>query len=121
MDAAQTRIFYAFHPDQLYIQRVLANLPAAEQAQLNAAVEVVRKTGYASGVDPRGIAIIAAPVFDNTGLSAALALISTRDALSIDADSRERRVLSRTADELSTELGGVNPLSTATPDVRASS
>jgi DNA-binding IclR family transcriptional regulator len=119
MDAAQTRVFYAFHPDQLYIQRLLANLPSADHDRLSAATHDVRQNGYASAVNPRGIAILAVPIFDHAGMCAALALISTRDALSTDANSSELNALKRTAAELSDEMGGTEPR--ANQKLRASS
>jgi len=110
MDTAQARVFYAYHPDQLYIERLLANLPIRERQQLSSTVTEVRRSGSATAVNRRGIAIIAAPIFDNSGLCATLALVSTRDVLSVDANSTELRALRQTADELTTELDGSRPV-----------
>ena len=107
MEAAQTHVFYAFHPDQIYIQRLFANLPPTDHARITEAIHEVRLAGHATTITPRGIAIIAAPIFDPSGLCAALALISTRDAMSVDANSTELRALKRTTLELTTAMGGV--------------
>ena len=115
MTTAQARIFYAYHPDQLYIERLLANLPTDERQQLSAAIDDVRQTGYAAVINPRGIAIIAVPVFDSSGICATLALLSTRDVLSTDVNSNELRALRKTAGELTNELGGTHPPLQANP------
>jgi len=114
MDTAQARVFYAYHPDQLYIERLLANLPHHEHRQLITAIEHARAQGYATVTNARGIAILAAPIFDNAGLAAALALLSTRDVLSTDPHSAELRALRRTAGDITRELGGSAPEFSAT-------
>jgi DNA-binding IclR family transcriptional regulator len=109
METAQASIFLAYHPDQLYIERLQANLPAADRDRLAARAAAARQAGYAPKITTRGIAILAAPVFDSHGLCAALAVLSTRDVLSVDATSAELRTLLETAAELTTELGGTSP------------
>jgi len=71
--------------------------------------DIRRQSGSASAVNRRGIAIIAAPIFDISGLCATLALVSTRDVLSVDANSNELRALRQTADEVTKELDGSRP------------
>jgi len=110
MDTAQARIFYAYHPDQLYIERLLANLPYHEHHELTTSVNDVRRNGCATAVNARGIAILAAPLFDNTGLTAALALLSTRDVLSTDPRSAELGALRRTAADITAQIGGSGPV-----------
>jgi len=109
VDTAQALVFYAFHPDQLYMERLLANLPDHQRRELFASVEEVRRTGYATAVNARGIAVLAAPIFDSSGLCAALALLATRDVLSTEAGSAELRTLCATAAELTEEVGGSSP------------
>lgn len=108
MSASQAKIFYTFHPDQLYMQRLLANLPRDSLEELMGEVDEIRRTGFVSSVNPRGIAILAVPVFDSSGLCAALALLSTREALDINSESAELRVLRNTARELSAEMGATD-------------
>jgi len=54
MDTAQAKIFYAYHPDQLYIERLLANLPINTRQELISSVSEVRRSGWASAVNQRG-------------------------------------------------------------------
>ena len=109
MDTAQARIFYAYHPDQLYIERLLANLPHHEHQQLTTHIQHTRTHGYTTTTNTRGITILAAPVFDNAGLTAALALLSTRDVLSTDPHSTELHALRHSAQDITHELGGTLP------------
>jgi len=109
MNTAQAKIFYAYHPDQLYIGQLLANLPQPEHQQVLSDITDIRRNGYATAVNKRGIAIIAAPIFDGQGLSAALAVLSTRDVLSTHADAVEVNALVSTAHDITKEMGGTTP------------
>jgi DNA-binding IclR family transcriptional regulator len=109
IDASQARVFYAFYPDQLYISRLLANLPPSQREHIVQDVAQVRKRGYATHTSSRGISIVAAPVFDQSGLCASMAIVSTKDMLSLGSDSTELRALLGEAETLTTEMGGRLP------------
>jgi len=106
LDSAQASIFLAYHPDQLYLERLQANLPESERDRLAERASRTRDDGHASAITSRGIAILAVPVFDAHGLCASLALLSTRDVLSVEATSVQLRTLRDGAAELTAELGG---------------
>lgn len=106
MTTAQARLFHAFHPDQLLMGRLLANLPEPEHEQLVTQIAEARAAGYAVQLSKRGITIVAAPVFDDRGMCAALALLATRDVLSTNRDSAQVSALIDTARELTREMGG---------------
>jgi len=106
INTAQAKVFYAFHPDQMYMGQLMANLPPDEQRQVQADIAEIRRLGYATNVNKRGIAIVAAPIFDGQGLCAALAVLATRDALSTHADAAEVNAVINTAHDLTKEMGG---------------
>lgn len=113
IDASQARVFYAFYSDQLYIARLLANLPASQREQIIQDVGQVRKRGWATHTSSRGISIVAAPVFDQTGLCASIAIVSTKEMLSHGQDSSELRALLGEAEALTREMGGHFPVQAA--------
>jgi DNA-binding IclR family transcriptional regulator len=109
IDAAQARVFYAYHADQLYITRLLANLPQSQRDSLMADVDLVRQRGYATNTNSRGISIHAAPIFAQDGLCASMAIMSTRDMLADNAGSKELHALVHEAGAMTQEMGGVFP------------
>lgn len=111
METAQASVFLAYHPDQLYIERLQANLPDRDRDRLSARAAATRAAGHAANVNSRGIAILAAPIFDAQGLCAALAVMSTREVLSVEPSSGELRALRAAAAEITAELGGTAPSS----------
>jgi DNA-binding IclR family transcriptional regulator len=106
LDAAQSKVFLAYHGDQLSMERLMANLPGAVRDELRAEVERVRAVGHCSAMSTPGIVAVAAPVFDEYGICATLAIIGPDNTLSMSDDAPELRVVIDTARELTRELGG---------------
>lgn len=104
--AAQSKLFLAWHPDQLTVSRLLATLPAAARSDLDAQVAKARQDGYTVNTDVHpGMLAIAAPVFDEYGICATLALLGTAASMSAASDSPQVQQLEKTARALSAELG----------------
>ncbi|MGH3742339.1 MAG: IclR family transcriptional regulator, partial [Micromonosporaceae bacterium] len=106
LDAAQSQLFLAWHPDQPTISRILAAQPADSRHALEARLAQVRAIGYAynTAVSP-GVLAIAAPVFDEYGICATLALVGTDKGMAADDSSTQVLLLKQAAHELSKELG----------------
>jgi DNA-binding IclR family transcriptional regulator len=106
MDTAQSKIFLAYHADQLSMERLMANLPAQTRNELRAEVEHVRAVGHCSAMSTPGVVAVAAPVFDEYGICATLAIVGPDNTLSMSDDAPELRVVVDTARALTQELGG---------------
>ncbi|MEV4320294.1 helix-turn-helix domain-containing protein [Actinocrispum sp. NPDC049592] len=106
MDTAQSKVFLAYHADQLSMERLMANLPGAAREELRAEVERVRAVGYCTAMSTPGVVALAAPVFDEDGICATLAVVGPDNTLSMSGDAPELRVVVNTARELTHELGG---------------
>jgi DNA-binding IclR family transcriptional regulator len=107
LDSRQAILFLAFLPDQLLVDRLLSTMPPTRRDQIRQLITTVRQTGMSvRPVNPRGVSIIAAPVFDRRGIAATLALVGTEHMLPADTTSREAGLLKRTAIDLSAEMGG---------------
>jgi DNA-binding IclR family transcriptional regulator len=106
MDTAQSKIFLAYHADQLAMERLMANLPAQTRNELRAEVEHVRAVGHCSAMSTPGVVAVAAPVFDEYGICATLAIVGPDNTLSMSDDAPELRVVVDTARTLTQELGG---------------
>lgn len=100
--AAQTHVFLA-HGDTQMEEVVMAGLSPAERSQLEADVETVRRQGYAMLFNEEGTFAVAAPVFDEKGLCATVAILGTGHPT--DPKPQVDQVLA-TASALSEELGG---------------
>lgn len=106
LNAAQAVVFLAFHPDQLAMDRLLGNLAPAQRAAQQADIDRVRRTGHYSTAASPGVVGIAAPVFDEYGICASLAILGTDNALSQSDDAPELAMVLETARSLTKELGG---------------
>jgi DNA-binding IclR family transcriptional regulator len=104
LDASQTRVFLAHHGDQQMIERMMDELPAARRAELEAAVYSVRRLGYSYVRLPDGLYGAAAPVFDSTGIAAAIALLGGDKLADLSAGSPILSALLDTAAAISSEL-----------------
>jgi DNA-binding IclR family transcriptional regulator len=105
-DSAQGRIFCAYLPaDQL--PRELPRL-LRKQPELRDEIEAVRANGGLSvnSPDVNGVRTVAAPVFDDDTVIAAMAIVGTMVTVSEDPDSPMARKLLDTTRELSRRLGG---------------
>ncbi|MBK1783880.1 IclR family transcriptional regulator [Prauserella cavernicola] len=103
--AAQTKVFHAFHRDDSRVRRAARSLQPEDRAAFESELATTRQQGFATQTSPRGIAVIAAPVHDSSGMVASLALLSTREVLDLSDDSAERRALMETAATISTSMG----------------
>lgn len=106
MDTAQSKLFLAYHADQLAMGRLMANLPGSAREELRAEVERVRVVGHCSAMSTPGVVAVAAPVFDENGICATLAIVGPDNTLSMSDDAPELRAVVDTARALTQELGG---------------
>lgn len=106
MDTAQSKLFLAYHSDQLSMERLMANLPDREREELRADVERVAAVGHCSEMRTPGVVAVAAPVFDEYGICATLAIVGPDNTLSMSDDAPELRFVVDAARELTKELGG---------------
>jgi DNA-binding IclR family transcriptional regulator len=106
LEAAQSMVFAAYHNDQLSIDRLIATLPPSSQAELRDRIDAVRAVGHCSASITPGVLVVAAPVFDEYGICATVAVAGTDNALSMSDDEPALRQVIGTARELTKELGG---------------
>jgi DNA-binding IclR family transcriptional regulator len=106
LDTAQSKVFLAYHADQLSMERLMATLPAPAGDELRADVEKVRSGGHCSAMSTPGVVAVAAPVFDEYGICATIACVGPDNTLSMSDDAPELRLVVETARELTKELGG---------------
>jgi DNA-binding IclR family transcriptional regulator len=106
LDTAQSKVFLAYHSDQLSMGRLMANLPGTARDELRADIEQVRAVGHCAAMSTPGVVAVAAPVFDEYGICATIAIIGPDNTLSMSDDAPELRVVVDTARELTRELGG---------------
>lgn len=106
LDTAQSKVFLAYHADQLSMERLMATLPGPARDELRADVERVRVVGHCSAMGTPGVVAVAAPVFDEYGICATIAIIGTDNTLSMSDDAPELRSVIDTARVLTDELGG---------------
>lgn len=110
LEAAQSKVFIAFHSDQLAMERLLATLPHAQRESLRAEIDEVRRSAHCSAFSTPGVVAVAAPVFDEYGICATVAVVGTDNTLSMSDDAPELRTVLNTARALTKELGGVFPV-----------
>jgi DNA-binding IclR family transcriptional regulator len=110
LHTAQAIAFLAYLPDQLQVDRLLASLPAAQRAGLVERIETTRTTGLSIyPANRRGISVIAAPVFADSGVCATIAAIGTDRMLPSAPDARTAVAARETAMALTREMGGTWP------------
>lgn len=110
MSSAQIRVFLAHLTDHQVVESILATLSPTDRSEMETAIYNVRRTGTAFATLPDGFFSVAAPVFDDTGIAATIAVLGG-DQLA-DPVSRAA-VIARvgdTAAALSDELGGGAPV-----------
>lgn len=111
MSASQMHVFLAHHGDQELVQRILAGLPAGQRALVEQAVYDVRRNGYGVVRFPSGLFGAAAPVFDEYGMCAAIAVLGADQTVDLSERSPTVSALLRTATALGDVLdsrGGVH-------------
>ncbi|HEX3789736.1 MAG TPA: helix-turn-helix domain-containing protein [Pseudonocardiaceae bacterium] len=106
LDTAQSKVFLAYHADQLSMERLIANLSGPALDELRSGIDRVRAVGHCSAMSTPGVVAVAAPVFDEYGICATLAIVGPDNTLSMSDDAPELRVVVDTARELTRELGG---------------
>ncbi|TQL69426.1 IclR family transcriptional regulator [Nocardioides albertanoniae] len=109
LTSSQAKVFLAFLPDQLAAERLTGALPEQQRNEVREQIQTVREVGISSDVSHRGICIIAAPVFDERGLCAAVAAIGTERMLPDSLDSRQALAVKTTCQRLTKEMGGTWP------------
>jgi DNA-binding IclR family transcriptional regulator len=106
LDSAQSKIFLAYHADQLSMERLMANLPGQAREELRADVERVRSVGHCFAMSTPGVVAVGAPVFDEYGICATIAVVGPDNTLPMSDDSPELRAVVDAARNLTRELGG---------------
>ncbi|GAA4550421.1 IclR family transcriptional regulator [Pseudonocardia xishanensis] len=107
VDSAQSKVYLAFMADQLRAERLMASLAGSERRKLVESVDRARETGLASThIVDSDITAVGAPIFDESGICATMAIIGTARTLPVDTPGPAWRDLAGTAYELSKELGG---------------
>jgi Transcriptional regulator len=107
VDSAQSQVFLAFMPDQLQAERLLATTSGAQRRRLAENIDRTRATGLASThITDSDITAVGAPVFDESGICASMALIGTARTLPVAEPGVAWRDLAAAAHGLSKELGG---------------
>jgi DNA-binding IclR family transcriptional regulator len=106
LDSAQSKIFLAYHADQLSMDRLMANLSGPALDTLRDDVAHVRAVGHCGAMSTPGVVAVAAPVFDEYGICATVAVVGPDNTLSTSDDAPELRAIIATARELTHELGG---------------
>lgn len=104
--AAQTHVFLAHQSDQHAIDWMSEGVSAAERSELEAAVYTTRRIGFAVANHSGGVFGVAAPVFDEYGIAATIALLGADQMADLTPGSPVLSQLLGTAAALSAELGG---------------
>ncbi|GAA1016451.1 IclR family transcriptional regulator [Acrocarpospora pleiomorpha] len=110
VDTAQAVVFLAFRRDAEDVEESLRSLPEPAQSITRAKVGEVRRTGLATAVsEVNGTCGLAAPIFDSTGVCAALAIVDTIGSATNSAFSHRLGHLQEAAQDLTARLGGSAP------------
>lgn len=104
--AAQTRVFMAYLPDRISIDRLLAEYSASDRAAIEIEFEQIRRDGICIVNEPDGLVGAAVPVFDEYGICATFALLGTSYMADFTVGSDSMNTLGDAADALTAELGG---------------
>jgi Transcriptional regulator len=114
IDTAQAAVFLAFGGEHDEQEAALSALPEPAQSVTRAKVAEVRRTGLATAVNEvNGTCGLAAPIFDSTGVCAALAIVDTFGSASNSAFPFRLARLQEAAQDLTARLGGALPVPTA--------
>lgn len=113
LEAAQSKVFVAFHNDQLAMERLLGTLSPTDRESLRAQIDEARRSAHCSASSTPGVVAVAAPVFDEYGICATVAVVGTDNELSMSDDAPELRTVMDIARALTKELGGTFPVDAA--------
>ena len=102
--SAQMQVFLAHHRDPATVERIVAGLPAADRTALEAAVYSARRAGYALTKFRNGLFGAAAPVFDDYGITATVAILGSEQSVDLTPGSAALATLRDTAVAIGEEL-----------------
>jgi DNA-binding IclR family transcriptional regulator len=105
LDSAQLRVFLA-NKDEHAFDRATEGVSDARRAELEAGVFMARRNGYSITSHPDGLFSAAAPVFDEYGICATIAVLGADQMADLSPGSTALTKLVETAAELSDQLGG---------------
>lgn len=104
LTSAQGITFLAFQSDRIHYARLLAMLPDNERERVKIHAQNTRDSGHCFTTSRRGITAIAAPIFNESGCCATIAVIGTNEMLPKSSEA-VITALKFGASALSTELG----------------
>ena len=105
LTTAQMRVFLACKGEQAF-EQATEGLSDAKRAELEAGVYMVRRNGYSIVSQPDGLFGAAAPVFDEHGICATVALLGADQMADLSPGSPTLTKLLQTTAALTEALGG---------------
>ena len=105
--AAQTHLFVAYLPDPRN-DGLLGDATAEQRAELDKAVYLARRNGYSTANYAGGLFVASAPVFDQYGIAATIAVLGADPVVDVGPGSVILTRLLATAAAMSAELGGTS-------------
>ena len=103
----RAKVFLAHMADQLQVDRWVGGVPDELRSALRRELDELAATdSVAMSPDGFGVHAMAAPVFDEYGVCASLALVATDDLLPLDPGSATADRLRNSARALSKAMGG---------------
>lgn len=106
LDAAQAILFAAFHPDQLMIERLVNTRGPKEAVTLWAQITAARSAGFCTSSKTPGIVAVAAPISDEFGICASIAVVYADNRASMSADDPTVTQVVNVARAITKEMGG---------------
>jgi DNA-binding IclR family transcriptional regulator len=108
LDSAQGHVFLAFHPDPVFVRRLLLPFPDSQRRELERGIEDVQRTKvWINSRVAEGIRAVAVPVFDHELIAGTMAVVGTLASIPSDIESGLVQALKSTAQRLSENLGRV--------------
>lgn len=105
LNSSQLRVFLACKDEQAF-ERITEGVSDARRAELEAGVFMARRNGYSITSHPDGLFAAAAPVYDEYGICATIAVLGADQMADLSPGSPALTRLLSTAATLSDELGG---------------
>jgi DNA-binding IclR family transcriptional regulator len=105
LNSSQLRVFLACKDEQAF-ERITEGISDARRAELEAGVFMARRNGYSITSHPDGLFAAAAPVYDEYGICATIAVLGADQMADLSPGSPALTRLLSTAATLSDELGG---------------
>jgi DNA-binding IclR family transcriptional regulator len=111
-DTAQGAVFLAFARNRDEAESTIMSLAEPARSITRSKVAEARRTGLATAVtEANGTCGLAAPIFDGSGICAALAIVDPISSAATSAYPHRLARLQQTAQQLSARLGGAVPAS----------